>query len=292
MSSRVAVVIVSWNSAEDLERSLPSLAQDQGTTLQVIVVDNASADGSADIAQRFPGAEVIRNATNHGFAKACNQGARHADAPWILLLNPDTEVPEGTIGRWIQAVERIPGVGVSGPKLVNADGTLQPSVRSLPSGAALATLLLKLHRISPSLLDAYMLRGFDYGQPAEVQQVMGAALLTPTEVYRRLGGLSERYPIWFEDVDYCAAVSASGLKVWYEPSASVTHFGGSSFGRRSSLWQQWQFTRSASLYAARHLGWRGIAAYLAAPISLILAAAVSLVPSKLLRAARRRWYRA
>ncbi len=292
MSSRVAVVIVSWNSAEDLERCLASLAQDQGATLQVIVVDNASADGSADVAQRFPGVELVRNATNHGFARACNQGARHADAPWILLLNPDTDVPPGTIGRWIQAVERIPGVGVSGPRLLNADGTLQPSVRSLPSGAALATLLLKLHRISPSLLDAYMQRGFDYGQPAEVQQVMGAALLTPAEVYRRLGGLSERYPIWFEDVDYCAAVAASGLKVWYEPSVSITHLGGSSFGRRSSLWQQWQFARSAALYAARHLGWRGTAVYLAAPISLVLAAATSLVPRRLLQAARRRWYRA
>lgn len=292
MSARVAVVIVSWNSAEDLERCLSSLAQDQGASLQVIVVDNSSADGSADVAQRFPGVELIRNATNHGFARACNQGARHADAPWLLLLNPDTDVPPGTIGRWVQAVERIPGVGVSGPKLLNADGTLQPSVRQLPSSTTLVTLLLKLHRLVPGLLGNYLCRNFDYSRSGQVQQIMGAALLTPTDVYRRLGGLSERYPIWFEDVDYCAAVSGAGLKVWYEPSVSITHFGGSSFGRRSSLWQQWQFTRSASLYAARHLGWRGAAVYLAAPISLVLAAAASLVPQRLLQAARRRWYRA
>lgn len=290
--SAATVAIVSWNSADDLERCLGSLLQDQGADLQVVVVDNASADGSADVAQRFPSVRLVRNAVNRGFAHACNQAAAHADTPWLLLLNPDTNVPPGTIGRWVEAVERVPGVGVSGPRLLNADGTLQPSVRRLPRAGTIATLLLKLHRLAPRLLDSYMARAFDYGQSSAVEQVMGAAMLTPLDVYRRLGGLDDRYPIWFEDVDYCAAVAAAGLKVWYEPSVSITHYGGGSFGQRSTLWQQWQFTRSATEYAARRLGWRALPVYLAAPVSLALAAASALIPRTLLAKLRRRWYTA
>ena len=285
------VVIVTWNTAEDLQRCLQSLGQDQGADLQLVVVDNASADGTADVAQRFPGVELIRNATNRGFAHACNQGARRAQTPWVVLLNPDTEVPAGTIGRWIEAAEKIPGLGVSGPKLLNADGSVQPSVRSLPSGSTLAALMLKLHRLLPGILDSYLQRGFSYDVSAEVPQVMGAAMLTPTDVYRRLGGLDESYRVWFEDVDYCAAAASAGLKVWYEAGVSITHFGGASFGQRASVWRQWQFTRSAATYAARRLGWRGLPVYVAAPVSLVLAALSSLVPERVLKSARRAWYK-
>ncbi len=290
MSTRVAVIIVTWNSVEDIQRCLASLNQDQGVQLQVIVVDNASADGTADVVTGFSNVTLIRNVTNPGLARACNQAAKHTDAPWILLLNPDTEVPAGTIGQWVAAVEQVPGVGVSGPKLLNADGSLQPSVRRFPGSATLATLLLKLHRVIPGLLGSYMCKDFNYDQAGSVEQVMGAAMLTPTDVYRRLGGLSERYPIWFEDVDYCAAVAAAGLKVWYESSVSITHYGGVSFGKRGSLWLQWQFTRSAATYAARRLGWRALPVYVAAPVSLLLAGLLSLVPRKMRQLARRKWY--
>jgi N-acetylglucosaminyl-diphospho-decaprenol L-rhamnosyltransferase len=180
MSTRVAIIIVTWNSAEDIRRCLLSLrSQNQDIELQVVVVDNASIDGTAGVVADFPTVKFIQNAVNRGFAYACNQGARHIDSPWILLLNPDTELPAGAIGRWVEAVERVPGVGVSGPRLLNGDGSLQPSVRRLPGSATLSTLLLKLHRVIPGLLGSYMCKDFDYDQAGSVEQVMGAFSTAP-----------------------------------------------------------------------------------------------------------------
>jgi GT2 family glycosyltransferase len=282
-------VIVTWNSAKDIGPCLSSLG-DQGLDLQIVVVDNASTDGTVQIVREFTDVQLVQNGANVGFAAGCNQGADLCQAPWLLLLNPDTVVPPGTIKTWVQEAQQTPGLGATGPKLLNVDQTLQPSVRSLPTVGVAIVLLLKLHRIFPKLISQYQMRGFDYSQPRVVPQVMGAALLTPASVYRRLGGFDGSYHLWFEEVDYCTRLASVGLRVWYMPIAEITHAGGSSFVQTTSLWRQWQFTSSLLKYSNRYFGWRSSLVYLAAPISLALALITSVVPRALLKRASRTWY--
>lgn len=294
MTSRaeLTVAIVSWQCREELLACLASLATSQSCHVQTIVVDNGSTDGTvAAVRARYPDVTVVEAGRNLGFARACNLGAERAEAPWLLLLNPDTVVPAGSLRQWLDLVRNVSRLGACGPMLLNANGTLQPSVRRLPTAGTLVTLLLKLHRVLPRLLDGYLYRSFSYREAAQVPQVMGAALLTPTDVYRRLGGLDQRYHIWFEDVDYCARVAEAGLEVRFEPRVSIAHLGGQSFSRRRTLWQQWQLVRSAVTYSCLRHGWRCVFVCLAAPLSLALGLVSAAVPQAVLRRARRNWYR-
>lgn len=250
--TQTTAVIVTYNSAEFIRECVSSCLV---SNMRVIVVDNASTD---DTVGRVPPSErvtVIENRRNYGFAGAVNQGVQAADTANILLLNPDARLTTG-----IEALER--AVGEEGHMaatgmLVAEDNSPQKgfTYRNLPTPAALAFEVLGINRIWPAnpvnrryrCLDANLLVARQVEQPA------AALLLFRRDVWETLGGFDERfYPVWFEDVDFCQRIRASGGTIWYNPTVQALHFGGHSvqkidFGERTHVWYA-----SLLKYASKH----------------------------------------
>ena len=225
---QVAIVIVTYNSAEEIDACLDAA---MASGAEVLVVDNASTDGTPDQV-RHHGATVVVNPVNRGFAAAVNQGIRLVTAEYILMLNPDAVLKEGSLDP-LRAACAAPGVGAAGGKLVDFQGVVQSgfSVRRLPTPLVLAFEVLLVNRLWPGNPANWHYRCYDlkYDEPAEVEQPAGAFLMIRRQVWEDLGGLDERfYPIWFEDVDFCKRLRDHGYHVYYEPRAIAKHQGGHS----------------------------------------------------------------
>jgi len=274
------IIIVSWNVREQLERCLHSVEKAcEGLEYDVVVVDNASNDGTRDsmLAKcQMPNAKcgTVLNTDNRGFARACNQGLVDLDARYVLLLNPDTECPPGSIASFVRRMDEHPeNVGIAGPKLLNADGSSQQSVRRFPTVWSQAGILLKLHRLfrQTKVFRGYFADDLDQNREQDVDQVMGACFLIRKELIDEIGGLDEQYFIWFEEVDYCRTAKERGWRVRYIPSASVIHHGGSSFAQVFSIKKQRMFNESLVSYFRKwHAGWRAALIRSLQPISFVL----------------------
>lgn len=223
----VSVCIVNWNCRAHLRRCLRALTtRRQGVRLEVVVVDNASTDGAADmVARHFPRALLIRNAGNVGFARGCNQAARAARGRHLFFLNNDTEVPDGALGRLWAYARANPHIGLLGPRLRDGAGREQASARQRPTVAALLHRLALL-RWTGLFRAAYRrFRGRHQGdrtRPAEV--LMGAALLISRRAFREVGGWDEGYTFGGEDIDLCHRVGQRRAVV-YHPAVTVVHHG-------------------------------------------------------------------
>ncbi len=244
---QVSIIIVSWNVKDLLQKCVESIQQySSNISYEIIVVDNASTDGTAEMIQQFPEVTYIQNNTNAGFAKANNQGITQAQGEYILLLNPDTEFTENTIE---QCIGRFDGtVGVIGCQLHNPDGSIQLSVRRFPTFLSQLAILFKIHKIFPFVLHNYLAKDFDYTKEAEVDQVMGAFMCIPKKVLDTVGLLDEDFFIWFEEVDLCRRIKQAGFTILYYPDTSIIHHGGTSFAQQMTLKKQWWFFRSALRY--------------------------------------------
>ncbi|MBI4138988.1 glycosyltransferase [Candidatus Uhrbacteria bacterium] len=289
------IVIVSWNVERLLERCLKSLPEAcDGLDWDVVVVDNASSDESAKKAEglmsEWANGHVIINPENRGFAKACNQGIDGYNARYVLLLNPDTECPPGSLFHFINAADstdrRTSDVrhsadvgrptGILGPRLVETDGKHQPSVRGFPNVWNQMGILLKLHHVLP-----WFFRKYFNGS----EQVMGACFLIRRELLEQIGGLDERYFIWFEEVDFCKQAKARGWEVRYEPSVTVIHHGGQSFAQVMSAKKQAMFNDSLKKYFKKwHPGWRAWLISLVCPAALLETKIIGIVSSNIVLA--------
>ena len=230
---RVSIIIVSYNTADLLDQCLESIERsDSRLDLDVIVIDNGSHDGSADlVAGRYPGVRLIRNSENLGFSKASNQGMRLSVADYVLLLNSDTVILPGSIDRVVEYLEANPDVGVVGCKVLKPDGTLdRPSRRSFPTPAnsfyqriGLTNLFPKSRRFA-----AYYLSYLDPDEVALIDCVMGAYMMIRREVIDRIGLLDEDCFFYAEDIDYCFRAKQAGWQVAYYPKATIIHHRGAS----------------------------------------------------------------
>lgn len=231
----VSVVIVSFNSRDYLRPCLRSiLNHTQGVEYEVIVVDNASADGSAEmVAAEFPQVTLLRRPDNAGFAVAVNEGIRAARGEAILLLNPDAEFAGNILPTMCRYLRAHPGVGVLGPKLLDEDGSLQLSCRRFPG---FATALFNRYSLATRLFPKnpfstrYLMTDFDHKGIAEVDWVSGACMMLPRQSFDRIGLLDERYFMYIEDVDLCQRAHGAGYEVVYLPEVAVLHH----IGRSSS----------------------------------------------------------
>jgi len=224
---QVGIVIVTYNSASEIGACLDAA---MSTGAEVIVVDNASTDGTLEVV-RQRGARLVANPINRGFAAAANQGIHLVTADYILLLNPDA-VLKGSLEP-LRAACAVPGAGAAGGKLVDLQGIVQAgfSVRRLPRPIDLALEILLVNRLWPGNPANWHYRCYDlkYDEPAEVEQPAGAFLMIRRQVWEDLGGLDEQfYPIWFEDVDFCKRLRDRGYRVYFEPRAVAAHSGGHS----------------------------------------------------------------
>lgn len=251
--STYGVVVVTYNSQAEIGRCLDSLATAGAS--DIVVVDNASADGTVAEARCRAGVRIVKNPWNRGFAAAINQGISLVRQDCVLLLNPDTEV-RGGLDALAEACAA-PGVAAAAGRLVGPDGRPQEGfmVRRLPKPVTLVFEALGLNRLWPGnpVNRRYRCRNFEMDRPADIEQPAGAFLMLRRDAWQALGGLDETfYPLWFEDVDLCKRAAESGYKVRYVPSAVAVHAGGHSVQQLGCLnrWTYWYGT--LLWYSARH----------------------------------------
>ncbi len=228
---KLSVIIVTWNSAEDIEQCLATL--NYGADFEVLVVDNASRDGTADIVAGWHNVRLVRSDHNYGYARANNQGLAATTGDYVLLLNPDTRLELGTIDRLTDCLDQRPDIAAVAPRLVNDDGSTQHSIRSFPTPAGVLWEIAGLARLFPRCraLNRWFLRGFDYERDAVVDQPMASCLLIRRAVLEQLGGFDERFPIFYNDVDLSRRMRDAGHKTLYLSSVRVFHKRGASTGK-------------------------------------------------------------
>ncbi len=229
----LSVVIVSWNVCDLLRRCLASLARStQPATIsqEIIVVDNASTDGSVEtLSPEFPHVHFVANTENRGFPAANNQGIRMARGRYVLLLNPDTEVLDGALEAMVAYADAHPDVGVIGPQLLDPDGSVQSSRRRFPT---LATAFFESTWLQPyaprRVLRRYYVLDHDDDETIEVDWVKGAALMARRTAIEQVGPLDEGFFMYSEELDWCRRFREAGWRVIYLPTAQIVHYEGKS----------------------------------------------------------------
>lgn len=228
----VSIVIVSFDAREHLERCLDAVA---GRGHEVVVVDNASGDGSpALVRERFPAVRLVELQENIGFGAANNVGMEAAGGDLYLLLNSDAWPVGDAIERLARFAAARPGAGIVGPRLQNPDGSLQRSVRGWPTTWRLATEYLFLRRLGPRTraLNAFYGAGFDHETVSEVEVVKGAVMLVRRQACEAVGGFDPEFFMYGEEMDLCFRVRRAGWEVVFDPEAEFVHIGGVSTGAR------------------------------------------------------------
>jgi hypothetical protein len=223
------IVIVSYNCRQALQTCLLTLTS-AGDPPPILVVDNGSTDGTTEmIARDFPTVQLIQNTENHGFAAACNQGIRAGASDFILLLNPDTMLRPATLQKLMDTMRAQPTIGACGPRVLNTDGSLQPSCRRFPTLGAIVCDELGLGRLFPhSRFAKYRMNGWEHDKTRDVDQLMGSCLLLRRTMLEHIGLLDEQFFLYFEDVDLCLRLWRTGWRVVFVADLTVTHLGGES----------------------------------------------------------------
>jgi N-acetylglucosaminyl-diphospho-decaprenol L-rhamnosyltransferase len=258
-AAELAVIIVNYNTGDYLERCLASLETHRGDVgIDVLVIDNASVDGSHTRAiAAHPWARLIENGENIYLSPAWNQGIRATDAPYVLLLNPDTEWWVGTLAGYVAVARAHPRAGIVGPMIRNLDGTVYPSGRPLPSvvdavGHGFVGPIMPDNRFTRR----YHMEGWDRTTQREVDWVSGACMLLPRKVFEDVGMLDESFPLFAEELDMATRLRDAGWSVLYTPDVEVLHAIGISRGssRRMSV----MHSTSVYRYYRKHraAGWR------------------------------------
>jgi GT2 family glycosyltransferase len=225
----VAVVVPNWNGRELLGACLDSVrAAAADLRVETIVVDNASSDDSAAyVRERHPGVHLILNATNEGFARACNRGVAVSAAPLVLLLNTDAILGRDALRRLVDCIRAHPRAAVVGAQQRNADGSFQCSRLPFPNLWLDWMIISGLGRLLfGAAFPSYPASEHGGAQPAE--WVGGACMLVRRQAYEAVGGLDQQYFMYGEEMDLCYRLRQAGWEIWYEPGAVVVHLGGGS----------------------------------------------------------------
>jgi GT2 family glycosyltransferase len=248
---------VSWQSAAWLERCLAAI---DPALAEIVVVDNASTDGSATLARTVaPHATVLALDRNLGFAGGVNAARRAARTARLLLLNPDASPTPGAIARLADVLDSATDLGAVAGRLVDADGTPQQgfNVRRFPSISSLVADLLFIRHLWPGNPGSarYYARDLDPDAPADVEQPAAACLMVRADVFDRLGGFDEGFwPAWWEDVDFCRRLRDAGYRIRYVPDAVFRHEGGTSVGALGPAAFHRIFARNRRRYVRKHHG--------------------------------------
>jgi GT2 family glycosyltransferase len=256
----LSVIVVSWNTRGLLAKCLASIAptlkphlpeleshlptsnsehptsntdlrtshvEPRSSDLELLVVDNASSDGSSEMVRaQFPSVWLIENQENVGFAAANNQAIRRAHGRYVVLLNSDAELRRGALEALVAFMEVHPRAGAAGARLLNADGSLQPSCHPLPTPEREFWRLLFLEPVWPRA--TYPMGRWDTTAPRRVEAIKGACLILRRAALDRVGLLDEDYFMYTEEVDLCYRLAQAGWELWWVPQAMVTHYEGQS----------------------------------------------------------------
>jgi N-acetylglucosaminyl-diphospho-decaprenol L-rhamnosyltransferase len=251
----LSIVIVSWNTRDLLAQCLASVYVCPPVgEFEVLVVDNASSDGSAQMVQeQFPQVRLFQNAKNVGFARANNQALAHCQGHYVLLLNSDTQVPPGSVEKTVQFMDEHPRAGIAGVRILNPDGTFQASYTPFPTLWREFLVLSGLGRwlIRPN----FPSHGPQIEQGAQTIKgyVEGAYLMARREAVGQVGGLDEHIFMYAEDVDWCYRFHQAGWEVWYLPQTPIIHYGGQSSKKRPGQMEA-QLYHSRVYFFRKHYG--------------------------------------
>ena len=260
----LSVIIVNWNVRELLDRCLASLSRARRSfrhgeqnefSMEIIVVDSASDDGSAlMVGEKHPDVTLLPQRENVGFTRGNNIGLEIARGACLLLLNPDTEVKPDSLGKLLDFMAEHPEAGIVGPHTLNSDGSHQSTRRRFPT---LMTGLFEstwLAAWAPASVERdYRMLDTSDEDILQADWVQGSALMLRREVYEGIGGLDEGYVMYAEELDYCRRAKSAGWQVWYHGGAVITHHGGKS-SEQAAAWKQIHFHTSKLRYFRKHHG--------------------------------------
>ncbi len=255
----LSILIVNWNTKGHLRACLTSIGYFPPTIpFEVIVVDNASTDGSAAmVVAEFPNIILVASQENTGYARGNNLAFEVAKGDWLLTLNPDTEFVDESLDLAVNCLRAHPKVGVLGVKQVGLDGKIQHSVRGFPTLQGIVGDVTGFGSRIGGAWDSYRLSRFDYLQEQLAPQPMGTFLLFRREALETIGPVTapfdESFPIFFNEVDLLYRLKVAGWDCLYTPNAQIKHHGGESTKQvRSSM--IWESHRSLARYLKKHQG--------------------------------------
>ncbi len=261
----LGIVIVNWNTADELERCLQTVFASEGITYRVVVVDNGSTDDSIRmIRNEFPQVELIETGQNLGYPKGNNVGLRHLgyhgvhqvdnDAPrYALLLNPDTELPSQALAQMTQFMDEHPEIGIAGPKLVLPDGSLDRACRrGFPTPLVSFYHFSGLAKLFPKnkQFGRYNMTFADPDEQLEVDSVVGAYLQIRKDAIADVGLLDEIYFMYAEDIDWCYRVKAANWKIWYYAPVIVYHVKRAASSKNAKA--QFEFWRAMLIFYRKY----------------------------------------
>lgn len=255
--SMLSILIVNWNTRDQLRaclRSIYYIPPDE--EFEVIVVDNASTDGSAEMVKKeFPQVQLVQPGKNTGYAAGNNLAFERATGEWILTLNPDTEVLPHTLQGAMDKLKANPSCGALGIKQVGLHGEVQQSVRGFPTFWGIFGDVTGLGRSLGGRLDSYRLNSFDYSEEGPAPQPMGTFLLFRRRALEDVGDpkhpFDESFPIFFNEVDLLYRLAKAGWPAFYTPEVKIKHLGGESTKqvRKSMIWES---HRSLARFFEKH----------------------------------------
>jgi N-acetylglucosaminyl-diphospho-decaprenol L-rhamnosyltransferase len=259
LATSLDIIIVNWNSGTQLQHCLDSIAaasRNRFSLHHVVVIDNASSDGSAEQLQpRDLPLTILRNETNRGFGTACNQGARDSRASYLLFLNPDCALFADSLDTPIDYMEQPEhaGVGITGIQLLDDESALNRSCARFPTPGRLISATLGLAHVFPRFPD-HRMATWDHLETREVDHVIGAFTLMRRAVFERLDGYDERFFVYLEDVDLSLRMRKLGFASVYLASARALHKGGGCSNRAKAT-RLFYSLSSRIIYCRKHFGW-------------------------------------
>lgn len=254
---KLSIVIPTYNANEWIQGCIDSIRQHGPRyDYEIIVVDDNSTDDTPEIVrQQFPDVRLFSNEKNVGFGKTANVGLRASAGEYVLVLNNDTWVHEGALERLIEYLDRHSSVGIVGPKVLSADGSLQQQCRRrIPTPAAALLYFTGVANLFPAnpRVAGYLMTASDENATTEVDAVSGACLMVRRAVMDQIHGFDEEYYLYGEDMDFCWRTKLAGWKVVYYPKAAITHFGGQGGTGKKRLYATIEWHRAMWIFYRKH----------------------------------------
>ncbi len=253
----LSIIIVSWNTRDLLKECLDSIYKyTSNITFEVIVVDNASSDGSVDLVKKmFPQVHVIANDYNAGFTKANNQGIKISNGKYIAILNPDTRLIENVFGPLVEIMKKQNDIGAIGPKILSGDGTSIQYVcaRKLPTPYLDLINNLKLDKKFPNLFSGIYMYNWDHNNSRFVELISGACMVIRKKTIEDIGLFDEKQFMYADDLDMCKRILEGRWKIYYHANVSIIHYGGES-SKKIKIFTNIAMLESKYYYYQKHHG--------------------------------------
>ncbi len=230
-STELSIVIVTWNSQDEIGNCLRSIIESTNElNYEIVIVDNNSKDNTVTVIksiaeENFHRIKLILNNSNTGYTKASNQGILSSSGKNILLLNPDTVIEKGSVISLLSRLDSVEKTGAAAPQLLNPDGSIQRSCRKFPSFWDMFCEFSLLSSIFPEskIFSSWKMNYFDHDIQCAVDQPMAAALMIKKEVLNRIGNFDERFKMFFNDVDLCKRICDAGYDIIFYPESKIIH---------------------------------------------------------------------